>query len=453
MKQIQLRTSLALLLLFLVQIAASLSADPASILSQADSASQVKNTFKTLNFRIVQFYRQATGHYSYLVISAGRVLCVDPGRDTRAYLEYSGREGLEWVGTLLTHTHSDFIAGHREMASKTGAPIYVSRHSNALYPHIELKEGDEIAFGNAIVKIIETPGHTRDSICALISTASAPHKTEYLLSGDTLLAGQNGVPELIGENVPATSLAGMMFETWHNKLSQLDDSVVVLPAHGDISSTTIGKEKANNIYLPFLENKDDFIIKLVSDIKPVADYLKENARINRIGPELITHENISSDEMPQESVSSEPAKLTGQLPSLSFSAEPVSVEELTQMLKGNAPVRTIDIRSAEDFLDYQISGSENLSFEEIGKIDFAKEKIVILIDCDGSRAAPIAGTLRQKTGADIRFLRGGIRLYWNKTEMPEEKMPRRPAQLNLDENHDKMPAKPPVKNIEKGAGC
>jgi len=456
MKHLQIRAALTLLFLF-CSLTISLPADPADFFNKADTAYQIKNTFLSHDYSIVQFYRQALSHYSYLVISAGRALCVDPGRDAGVYIEYAGREGLEWVGTLLTHTHSDFIAGHREMASKTGAPIYVSRHSNALYPHIEISDGDEIAFGNAVIKIIETPGHTHDSVCGLISSSSDRQGYEYVISGDTILSGRLGAPEPFGKDYSATSLAAMMFDTWHSKLVKLDDAVIVLPAHGEGSQTTIGKEKVKNIYLPFLENKDEFIIKIVSDMQPVADYLKETARINRAGPELISNEIWQSDNSPELPVSLAPEK--NALPAANLvPAESVTAEQFFDMVNNGSVARIIDIRSPEDFVDYQIKASENLTAESLSQIQFKAGEKVVIVDRDGSKAAEVATALKKNSGEYIRFLSGGLRSYWNKIEMPEDSFRRAPVKKVPDANDgkdetDSLPAKQPDNNNKKGAGC
>ncbi len=276
-----------------------------AVLSDSESAShsseaanyQVQAVYEGTDLKIVQFNLAVLSHFSYLLVSDGKALIIDPGRDIQTYLDYVAQEKLEWSGTLLTHSHADFIAGHREMALATGRPIYTSHSAGAEYAHVELQEGSVIEVGKALVKIIETPGHTPDSLCGIVVPASIPEKQEFLFSGDTLFVGSLGRPDLMGGQYAASDLASMMFDTWNNKLSRLNDNVIVLPAHGagslcganlgDAPSTSIGEEKKNNYYLKYTTDRSAFIAKFLTGLDPAPQYFAENARINRIGPELV----------------------------------------------------------------------------------------------------------------------------------------------------------------------
>jgi glyoxylase-like metal-dependent hydrolase (beta-lactamase superfamily II)/rhodanese-related sulfurtransferase len=262
---------------------------------------QVEAVYEGNGFKIVQYNLAVLSHFSYLLISDGKVLVIDPGRDIETYLEYARKENLEWVGTFLTHSHADFVAGHREMAHATGAPIYAGHKSGDLFPHIAVKENDSIAVGKATLKVLETPGHTPDGLCGLVAGEESGQKGQFLLSGDTLFVGSVGRPDLMGANYSAAQLAGMMFDSWNNKLSKLADSVVVLPAHGAGSlcganlsaepSSTIGQEKRNNPYVKFADNRSAFIANVLQGLKDAPAYFKENARINKEGPELVDWKN------------------------------------------------------------------------------------------------------------------------------------------------------------------
>ncbi len=285
------------------------SAAMAATIADSESAShsdeaakyQIVASYEGTGLRVVQFNLGVLSHYSYLLISDGKVLAIDPGRDIDTYLAYAVDQKLEWVGTFLTHSHADFVAGHTEMAVATGKPVFVSHKSGAEYPHLELKEDSTIEVGKAVVRIIETPGHTPDSLSGVVSPAAIPDKQEFLLSGDTLFVGSLGRPDLMGGSYSAAELAGMMFDTWNKKLTTLSDNVVVLPAHGagslcganlsEAPSSTIGEEKVSNHYLKFVGNRSAFIANFISGLEPAPQYFGENARINRTGPEKIDWEN------------------------------------------------------------------------------------------------------------------------------------------------------------------
>jgi glyoxylase-like metal-dependent hydrolase (beta-lactamase superfamily II)/rhodanese-related sulfurtransferase len=259
----------------------------------------IEAVYSGKNFKIIQFNLLVLSHFSYLIESNGKVLAVDPGRDIDVYLEYAQKNNLEWVGTFLTHSHADFVAGHREMNIRTGTPIYAGHQSGALYPHFQVKENDKIEVGNAVLKIIETPGHTPDGLCAVVSEkkSTAP---DFILTGDTIFVGGVGRPDLMEGTFSAAELAEMLFNSWNNKLSKLPDSTVVLPAHGagslcgaklsDEPSSTIGQEKASNPYLKLSNNKSAFISKVLSGLSKAPGYFGENARINREGPAKVNWE-------------------------------------------------------------------------------------------------------------------------------------------------------------------
>lgn len=271
--------------------------------SQGDSAARyvIEAVYESDHLKIVQFKLGVLAHYSYIIESDGKALVVDPGRDIAVYLDHAQKNGLEWAGTLLTHTHADFVAGHREMTQATGAPIYASQLSGNLFPHLAVNEGQEMPVGKAVLQIIETPGHTSDAISVLVSASGITDGKKFLLSGDSLFVGGIGRPDVMGEGYSAAELAGMMFTTWNEKLAQLPDSTVILPAHGagclcgivlgDAPSSTIGKEKAENPFLKLANNRNAFISAVISGIEDAPAYFKENAALNRRGPELVDWNN------------------------------------------------------------------------------------------------------------------------------------------------------------------
>lgn len=274
-------------------------------LKDAESGSQpedlaryaIESIYTGNDFRIVQFKLGVLSHFSYLVESDGKALLIDPGRDISTYLAFARENGLEWAGTFLTHVHADFVAGHREMSHATGSPVYAGHLSGNLFPHVAVRDGDLIEVGKARLRIIETPGHTPDGLCALVFAAALPDRGQYLLSGDTLLVGSFARPDLLGGGYSAAELAGMLFSSWNDKLSRLKDNLVVLPAHGggpffgidlrEEASTTIGKEKEFNPYVKFAHDRSAFVTAIISGLSDTPAYFAENAALNRQGPPLV----------------------------------------------------------------------------------------------------------------------------------------------------------------------
>ncbi len=266
--------------------------------SHADTAAtyQVVQVYSYPGYRLVQFNLAVLSHYSYLLVSGKEALAVDPGRDVDAYLEWCRKEGVKITGVLLTHNHADFVAGHLELAKAAGCPIYVSAQAGAAFPHKPLKEGDTLKVGEAVVKILETPGHTPEGLCGLVANKAKPQEPHLLLTGDTLFIGSVGRPDLMGGTLSAAALAGMLFDTWWQKLSKLPDHLALFPAHGagslcgvhlsDEPTSTLGVQKQVNPYLKY-RSKSEFIAAVLEGLPAAPQYFRHNAALNKKGPEPV----------------------------------------------------------------------------------------------------------------------------------------------------------------------
>lgn len=255
---------------------------------------QVKETYQFPGFKIIQLELGVLSHYSYLLVSGREALVVDPGRDTASYIDAARKEGATIAGVYLTHSHADFVAGHAELAQ--AAPIYVNAKTGAQFKHQAVREGDTLPVGDAVLKILETPGHTPDGTCALVAGKQNPEKPLAIFTGDTLFIGSVGRPDLLGEGMAASTLASMMFDTWNEKLAKLPDDVLVLPAHGagslcgaklsDAPSSTIGEQRVANPYLSY-KGRGEFIAAVLEGLPDAPAYFKHNAQMNHDGPELV----------------------------------------------------------------------------------------------------------------------------------------------------------------------
>ena len=240
-----------------------------------------------------QFYLGCLAHASYLIGSEGEAAVVDPQRDVDQYIEEAAAQGLEIKYVIETHLHADFVSGHRELAARTGAEIVFSEKAGATFPHRAVSEGDELKIGKGALRIMETPGHTPESICVLITDTEVSHQPQKILTGDTLFIGDVGRPDLAGgQGYTPQMMAGMMYDSLHEKLLKLSDEVEVYPAHGAGSmcgksmsketSSTIGEQKKFNYALKPM-SKDDFIAMMTSDLPEAPAYFPKDAEINRGG--------------------------------------------------------------------------------------------------------------------------------------------------------------------------
>ena len=221
-----------------------------------------------------QFYLGCLAHGSYLIgdKDTGEAVVVDPQRDIAHYLEEAQSHGLKIKHVILTHFHADFVSGHLEFRDAVGARLYLGAQAAAEYDFTPLKDGDELTFGKLKLKILETPGHTPESICILVyDLTESSEKPHAVLTGDTLFIGDVGRPDLLASTgLSASELAGMLYDSIHGKLLPLPDETLVYPAHGAGSMcgknmsketvSTLGDQRKYNYALKDM-SKDEFIKK------------------------------------------------------------------------------------------------------------------------------------------------------------------------------------------------
>src|ERR1051325_11094366 len=220
-----------------------------------------------------QFYLGCLAHASYLIGSDGEAAVIDPQRDVDAYLAEAAAHGFEIKYVIETHLHADFVSGHQEIAVRTGAQIVFGAQAGAAFEHRAVREGDEIKLGQVVLRFLETPGHTPEGICILIT---APNEPAKLLTGDTLFIGDVGRPDLAGGTGYTTQMmAEMMYDSLHGKLLKLPDAVEVYPAHGAGSMcgknmsketwSTIGEQRKFNYALQPM-TKEQFVSMMTADL-------------------------------------------------------------------------------------------------------------------------------------------------------------------------------------------
>lgn len=253
----------------------------------------------TLYFQ--QFYLDCLSHASYLIgdTSTGKAVVVDPQRDISEYLAEAAVHGLTIGHVLETHFHADFLSGHLELAAATGATIGYGRaaEGRAEFPITTYSQGDTIQLGDVVLEILETPGHTPESISIVIrpnGMGSAPYG---VLTGDTLFIGDVGRPDLLASiGFTAEELGRQLYHSLRDKLLTLPDSTKVFPAHGAGSacgknlstetSSTIGEQRVTNYALaPMSENE---FVETVTEGQSVAPlYFLYAATMNRKSRELL----------------------------------------------------------------------------------------------------------------------------------------------------------------------
>src|SRR5580698_519820 len=238
-----------------------------------------------------QFYLGCLAHASYMLASEGEAVVVDPQRDTELYVQAAKEHGVTIRHIFETHLHADFVSGHQELAARTGAKIYMGAQAGATFPHEAVRDGFELPVGKIRIQVLETPGHTPESICLVITDEEKAASPWAVLTGDTLFIGDVGRPDLSPRHTPA-QLAGLMYDSLHDRLMKLNDGVLVYPAHGAGSlcgknmraerSSTIGTERLTNYALQ-IKSKDEFIAQLTSNLPARPEYFLKDAEMNRTG--------------------------------------------------------------------------------------------------------------------------------------------------------------------------
>jgi hydroxyacylglutathione hydrolase len=240
-----------------------------------------------------QFYLPCLAHASYVIgdEATGTAAVVDPQRDTEQYIAFAAEHALKIKHVFLTHLHADFVAGHLELRDRVGATIYLGAAAKAAYAFTPLGDGDILEFGRVRLKVLETPGHTPESISILVydlkASSTQPHA---VLTGDTLFIGDVGRPDLRAAlGWSATELASLLFDSLHNKLLALPDQSLVYPAHGAGSLcgkalsketvSTLGEQRRLNYALQPM-SKEAFIQVVTADQPEAPPYFTYDAALN-----------------------------------------------------------------------------------------------------------------------------------------------------------------------------
>lgn len=293
-----------------------------------------------------QYYLGCLAHASYLLgdEASSTAIVVDPQRDIEKYLADAEEFGLQIRHVFLTHFHADFIAGHLELRDRCGAAIHLGSRAEAEYAFMPMADGDTLEFPGMRLQVLETPGHTIESISILVfdleKSATRPHA---VLTGDTLFIGDVGRPDLRASlGWTAEELGGHLYDSLHEKLLTLPDETLVYPAHGagslcgkKLSSdtvSTLGDQRRMNYALQPM-SKEDFIRMVTADQPDAPQYFTYDAILN-------TRERVTLDS------------------NLERVLQPISLDEVIPL--GDAGAQVLDVRDAAEFAKGHLAGSINI---------------------------------------------------------------------------------------------
>jgi hydroxyacylglutathione hydrolase len=293
-----------------------------------------------------QYYLGCLAHASYLLgdEASSTAIIVDPQRDIHQYLADAEKLGVQIRHVFLTHFHADFVAGHLELRDHCGAKIHLGSRAQAEYPFVAMKDGDTLDFPGMRIQVLETPGHTIESISLLVfDLKTNPAKPYAVLTGDTLFIGDVGRPDLRASlGWTANDLGAHLYHSLHNKLMTLPDATLVYPAHGagslcgkKLSSDTVsslGDQRRLNYALQPM-SKEEFIRLVTADQPDAPPYFTYDAILN-------TREHATLDH------------------NLERVLQPIELAEVLRM--GDSGAQILDVRDAAEYAKGHLAGSINI---------------------------------------------------------------------------------------------
>ncbi|MEI6184687.1 MAG: MBL fold metallo-hydrolase, partial [Bacteroidota bacterium] len=208
---------------------------------------------------IEQLYTKCLSEAAYYIESNGEAAIIDPLRDVDQYVELAAKRNATIKYIFETHFHADFVSGHLDLASITGAKIIYGPDTETELNVYIAKDEELFPLGDLSIKVLHTPGHTLESSCFLLLDKEG--KEHAIFTGDTLFVGDVGRPDLAqkGEEITIVHLAGMLYDSLQTKIMPLNDEVILYPGHGAGSScgknlgaesfSTIGEQKEHNYAL------------------------------------------------------------------------------------------------------------------------------------------------------------------------------------------------------------
>jgi hydroxyacylglutathione hydrolase len=368
--------------------------------------------------KIEQLYTKCLSQGSYYIISDNEVAIIDPLRETNQYIEKAKKDNAKIKYVFETHFHADFVSGHVDLANKTNSTIIYGPNAETEYKIYNAKDNEEFKLGKITIKALHTPGHTLESTTYLVIDENGNNHS--IFTGDTLFIGDVGRPDLaVSKNLTEIDLAGMLYDSLRDKIMNLDDHVLVYPAHGAGSAcgknlsketfSTLENQKKTNYALRENITKEMFVKELLEGMPPPPQYFQKNALLNKSGykplDKVITQSNNSID--------------IGQFYKLANSSEYL----------------VLDVRHQKDFINGHIPNSLFIGLNGtfapwVGTLIENINQKILLISEKGKEIEAITRLSRVGYDNCIGYLEGGFKSW--KDKYGEEKVESISSQTFVD---------------------
>lgn len=237
-------------------------------------------------------FSEGLAHNSFIIGDAGKAAVIDPRRDGDIYLEIAAKNACTITHIFETHRNEDYIIGSLPLANRCGAEIFHGSAMDFLYGN-PVHEGDLFTFGSLSVQVLETPGHTEESISLVVRDLKSGTAPLMVFSGDTIFAGDIARTDFFG-NARNEEMAGRIYDSISQKILPLGDGVILCPAHGagsvcgsnitDHPFTTIGYERATNPLIRM--GREEFVSVRKAESHYLPPYFRTMERYNRDGAPL-----------------------------------------------------------------------------------------------------------------------------------------------------------------------
>ena len=224
------------------------------------------------NYQIVQLRRTGKGCLSYIIIAGKEAVIVDASLPEEIYQKILNTEGIKLKNVMDTHIHADHLSRSKLLAGKNNVPLYLPIPNKVKFDFHPIDENTILNLEKINIKVIQTPGHTLESVSFLIDGKA-------LLTGDTLFINGIGRPDLKSDVEEIKQKSKLLYQSLQS-LFTLPEDIVVLPAHTnhpvDFNETpvqsTLGAIRKN---IPLLDlNEETFAEALLQRVPPTpANYL------------------------------------------------------------------------------------------------------------------------------------------------------------------------------------
>jgi hydroxyacylglutathione hydrolase len=238
-------------------------------------------------------FSEGLAHNSYIIGDAGKAAVIDPRRDGDIYLEIAARNNCTITHIFETHRNEDYVIGSLPLAQRCGAAIFHGAAMDFTYGN-KVHEGDTFTFGSLSVQVLETPGHTMESISLIVRDLKSGMAPYLVFCGDTIFAGDIARTDFFG-NDRKEEMAQKIYDSITQKILPLGDGVILCPAHGagsvcggDITDhpfTTAGYEKTTNPFI--VMGRDAFVSARKTESPYLSPYFHTMERYNRDGAPLL----------------------------------------------------------------------------------------------------------------------------------------------------------------------